>query len=210
MDHDDFQGPEPIEGLPEPLPEGERVLWQGKPDWWTLALDSLAVRWVAGYFAILAAWRGWAAWARADLALGLEAVSVLLVMGAVACGILVLCAWVMARATVYTITDRRVAMRVGAALTVTLNLPYRWIGSADLRLNRDGTGTIALDLVGEARFSYLVLWPHVRPWRMRRTQPALRAIPDAERVSRLLAQHARAAVTGLPTPTGTNLPLTAG
>lgn len=193
--HDDFQGPEPVRGLPEVPPEGERVLWQGTPSWWALARDAFVVRWVAVYFAGLAVWRGWAAYHAMSPAKGVEAAVILIGMGAVACAIIALMAWVQARATVYTITNRRVAMRVGAALTVTLNLPYRWIGSADLHLRRDGTGTIALDLMGETRFSYLVLWPHVRPWHMRKVQPALRCIPEAEWVSRLLAQHARAAVT---------------
>ena len=205
-DHDDFQGPEPVLGLPETPPEGERILWQGSPNWWALARDSLLVRWVAVYFLLLATWRGWAGWIEVDIARGTGAVVILLGAGAVACGLLMLSAWVMARATVYTITNRRVAMRIGAALTVTLNLPYRWIGSADLQMGRDGTGTIALSLMGETRFSYLVLWPHVRPWRMAHTQPALRCIPEAEKVAALLADHARAAVTRgatdqpMPTP----------
>ncbi|MEM7745746.1 MAG: photosynthetic complex putative assembly protein PuhB [Pseudomonadota bacterium] len=198
MNHDDFQGPEPVEGLPEAPPEGEKILWQGRPNWWALARDALIVRWVAAYFLLLGLWRGWAAWDRADLALGIDAFSVLAAMGALTCAILLICAYVMARATVYTITNKRVAMRVGAALTVTLNLPYRWIGAADLALNNDGTGTIALTLIGDTRFSYLVLWPHARPWRMSNTQPALRAIPDAEKVAALLAAHAQASVTRGP------------
>jgi hypothetical protein len=31
MSHDDFKF-EPIRGLPEQLPEGEHILWQGAPD----------------------------------------------------------------------------------------------------------------------------------------------------------------------------------
>ena len=211
-DHDDFQGPEPVRGLPETPPEGERILWQGAPKWWALARDALMVRWVAGYFLILAVWRGWAGWVEVDMARGTGAFVILFGMGVVACALLMISAWVMARATVYTITNRRVAMRIGAALTVTLNLPYRWIGSADLQTRSDGTGTIALTLIGDTRFSYLVIWPHVRPWRMTNTQPALRCIPDAEKVAALLGEHARAAVTrgatdtSMPTPTPGAIP----
>ena len=194
MSHDDFQR-EALPGLPEHPPEGERILWQGRPHWWALANEALGLRWVALYFAALAAWRGAAAWINLSPAKGIEAASVLLVMGGLACALILAIAWVQARATVYTITSRRVAMRIGAALTVTLNLPYRWIGAADLKPGRRGTGTIALDLIGETRFSYVVLWPHVRPWQMRRAQPALRCIPDAEAVGRLLAETARASVT---------------
>lgn len=195
MDHDDFQPPEPIEGLPEVPPEGERILWQGKPDWWALANEALLLRWVAIYFGFLALWRGLAGWLSVDAERGIAAAAWLIGLGALACGLLALIAWVQARATVYTITNRRVVMRIGAALTVALNLPYRWIGSADLQLRKSGTGTIALDLLGETQFSYLVCWPHVRPWHMKRTQPALRCIPEAEMVAGLIAQNAQAAVT---------------
>jgi hypothetical protein len=56
QDHDDFQT-EPVRGLPEDLPEGEHILWQGQPDWWALTKEALSFWWVAGYFAFLFAWR---------------------------------------------------------------------------------------------------------------------------------------------------------
>ena len=195
MDHDDFQPPEPINGLPEVPPEGEQILWQGAPDWWALATEALLVRWVAIYFGFLAIWRGMAGYMAVDIERGLGAAVWLIGLGALACGILMLMAWVMARATVYTVTNRRIVMRVGAALTLALNLPYRWIGSADVKLTRNGGGTITLDLLGDTNFSYLVCWPHVRPWHMKKTQPALRCIPNAEWVAQLIAQNAQAAVT---------------
>ena len=215
MDHDDFQPPEPIEGLPEVPPEGEHILWQGKPEWWALANEALMLRWVAVYqkdllqlthasrlrvdqrwvavyFAFLALWRGLAVGA-SDTERGIAAAIWLLGIGAVACGLIALFAWVQARATVYTVTNRRIVMRIGAALTLALNLPYRWIARADMQ-TRGSTGTITFDLLGETRFSYLVCWPHVRPWHLSRTQPAFRCIPDAETVSRLIARHAQVAV----------------
>jgi len=100
-------------------------------------------------------------------------------------------AWVFAVTTVYTITNRRVAMRIGAALTVTLNIPFTMIASADLAPRKDGSGTIVLDLMGSTRLSYLVCWPHVRPWKISRTQPALRAIPNVENVAKLLGEAAQ-------------------
>ncbi|GFE64639.1 photosynthetic complex putative assembly protein PuhB [Litoreibacter roseus] len=188
MPHDDF-AVEPIEGLPELPPEGEKILWQGKPHWWTLAKESLNIYWVMGYFVLLGVWRSVnLAEFTPPLAATLGAIP-FLILGLIACGLLLLISVVQAQTTVYTITNRRVAMRIGAALTVTLNLPYRWIGSADLDLRRGGTGTIALSLIDEGtRLSYLTCWPHVRPWRMNPTQPALRCIKDAEHVSRILAQ----------------------
>jgi hypothetical protein len=187
MAHDDFAF-EPVRGLPEALPEGEHILWQGAPDWRALARESLLTRWIAGWFVLLAVWRGLAAGEGAMGVLG--AGLPLLVLGAGA--VLILCgvAWAMARATVYTITNRRVVMRIGAALQVTYNLPFAQIEAADLDLRKAGTGTIALRLKEGNQIAYLVAWPHVRPWHMARTEPALRCIPDAKRVADLLAQAA--------------------
>ncbi|MFP4570220.1 photosynthetic complex putative assembly protein PuhB [Rhodosalinus sp.] len=193
MPHDDFAF-EPVKGLPEEPPKGEEILWQGRPDWWALALESLSLKWVMGYFVFLAAWRLVAALDLMPFAQAVAISTPFIVMGLIVCALLALIAWVQARATVYTITNRRVAMRVGAALTVTLNLPYTHVANAHLDLRRRGTGTIALELLGETRFSYLVLWPHVRPWHLRKPEPALRCIPEAERIARLLAEAAEARV----------------
>jgi hypothetical protein len=53
MSHDDFEF-EPIRGLPAMLPAGERLLWQGTPNWRGLAVRSYHVRKIAAYFAFLA------------------------------------------------------------------------------------------------------------------------------------------------------------
>jgi len=196
MSHDDFAF-EPIKGLPETPPEGEHILWQGRPDWWALSVEALSLPWVAGYFIVLALWRFLTLIDQMPLIGALAAASPLLVMGAVVCAMLALVGFVQARATVYTITNRRVAMRIGAALTVTLNLPFTQLASADLKPGKRGTGSIALDLLGETRLSYLVCWPHVRPWVMRRTHPTLRCIPEAAKVAQILAE---AAETRIATP----------
>ena len=191
-DHDDF-AVEPVPGLPEAPPKGEQVLWQGRPDTWALAREAFGVTWVAGYFVALAVWR---AWVVAQTPGQVAAVLLpYLAIGLVTCLILLGMAWVTARGTLYTLTTARVAMRIGAALTVTLNLPYRQIGTASLDLRRRGTGTIALQTLGDTRLAWLICWPHVRPWSMRRTQPALRCIPDAARVAQLLSDAAETRVS---------------
>lgn len=188
-DHDDFAF-EPVPGLPERLPEGEHILWQGRPDVWALARDALSVRVVAGYFVLLAAWRAVVVGGAAPVGEALIAGAWLLAVGAVACAILWSIAWAQAKAAMYTITNRRVVMRVGAALNVTFNLPFRQIETASLAARKDGTGSIALTLSGSNRVSYLICWPHVRPWRMARCEPTLRSIPDAARVAGVLGEAA--------------------
>lgn len=194
--HDDFAF-DALPGLPERPPQGEDILWQGSPAPLALARDAYGLFWIAGYFALLVLWRG--ATGFADGGLGMAAamgipylipavLTLLLVSGL---------AWVQARSTIYTITSARVVMKIGAALPVTFNLPFVQIGSASADIRRDGSGTIALQTLGETRISYLIAWPHVRPWHMSRTEPALRAIPDAKRVAALLAE---AAQTRMNTP----------
>ncbi|MEL7026337.1 MAG: photosynthetic complex putative assembly protein PuhB [Pseudomonadota bacterium] len=186
---DDFAF-EPIPGLPEALPKNEIILWQGRPSTLALARESLGLTWIVGYFALLAFWR--VGVSAADIGWGpaLPQALPFVALGLIAAGIILGVAWVQARSTIYTITTARVAMRIGAALTLTLNLPFSKIASADLSLRRGGTGTIAITTKGDTRLSYMVLWPHIRPWRMRQPEPALRAIPNAEQVAQILADAA--------------------
>lgn len=188
-DHDDFAF-EPVPGLPERLPAGEEMLWQGRPATMALARDAFALYWIAAYMGLIVLWKAGSGLADGGLpramALGLP----YLVLMAAGIAVILLLARAQARATLYTITTARVVMRVGAALSVTFNLPFTRLEGAGLDLRKDGTGTIALKTEAETRLSYAVLWPHVRPWAMRRTEPALRCIPDAARVARLLADAA--------------------
>ena len=187
MSHDDFAF-EPIPGLPARPPKGETILWQGAPDWRLLAMSALHVRKVFVYFGLLAVWRVASALLEGDVTPALPmSVSVLAGMSLVAAAILSLIAYGLARSTVYTITDRRVVMRFGMALPMTVNLPFRQIDGVSLKSEADGRGDICLKLA-EKGFSYLVMWPHVRPWRFSQPEPMLRAIPDAAHVAKILAE----------------------
>ncbi|CUX81886.1 MAG: putative photosynthetic complex assembly protein [Roseibaca calidilacus] len=194
MSHDDFAF-EPVKGLPERPPEHEHILWQGRPDTWALAVEAYKINWISAYFAVIVLWRAGVGAAESGgagaFAFGLPYA----ILWAMAFAVVLLLAWVQARATVYTITTARVAMRIGAALTVTLNLPFRQIANADLKLRKNGTGTIALETLGETQFSYLVLWPHLRPGHVKVTKPALRCIPDAAKVAGILAEAAEARIS---------------
>jgi hypothetical protein len=194
--HDDFAS-EPVWGLPERLPEGEQILWQGQPAWWPLVKESLNLWWVVGYFTFLFVWRTVAGAATETWVESATAASFFLVLGLIVCILLIIVAYMQAKSTAYTITNRRVVMRIGAALTMTLNLPFRKIANASLGLRKDGHGSIALELMEDdgARLSYIMTWPHVRPWKMKQTQPALRCIPDAKKVAEILSEAAETAVS---------------
>ena len=192
--HDDFAF-DALPGLPERPPQGELILWQGRPDAWALARDAYRIRWFAAYFAIVVLWRAWASFADGGLPLALAMGLPYLVLGLLGLAVIYFLAWVQARSTTYTLTTARVVLRIGAALPVTFNLPFAQVGTASLDLRRDGTGTIALDTLGETRISVLALWPHARPGHWQKTQPALRSIPDAARIARMVAEVAEARLT---------------
>lgn len=190
---------EPVPGLPAHLPAGEKILWQGRPEWWRLARSAFHLRTVAICTALLMAWS-----LASDLAEGratsLAVVSALglVPFGIVAASVLCLMAWLYARSTLYTVTSRRVVIRFGVALPMTVNVPFRIIGSAAVKLHGDGTADIPLALTGPDRISYLHLWPNVRPWRIGRAEPMLRAVPAGERVAGLLASALTAAMDTQP------------
>jgi len=187
---------EPQYGLPERLPATEKILWQGSPDARALARSAFHIRKLALYFAALVALQ--AANVAAD---GASAADVLLALvwpaGLSALGLLGVwtLAWLTARTAVYTVTDRRVVMRIGIVLTLTFNLPLRTVESAAMRQGSGGHGDIVLALKGPDHIAWLHLWPHARPWHLTRTQPMLRALPQVADVAALL-QRAWSAQTG--------------
>lgn len=188
--HDDDFNFEPLPGLPALPPTGEEVLWQGRPASFRLAREAYGLTWVAGYFVLIVGWQASRGFVEAGMAGAFAFGIPYLVLGLLGCAVVWLLAYAQARTTVYTITTARVVLRIGAALSVTINLPFRQIESAGLDLKSGGTGTIALRLTEGSKLSWLTLWPHVRPWRMGRPEPALRCIPDAARVAKLLAAAA--------------------
>ena len=175
-------------GLPEPLPRDERILWQGSPDWRVMAREALHTRMLSIYFGVLLAWRGVNVLSNggsvADAGI---AILWLLPAAVLAIVVLSLIAWLSARTSVYTVTDKRVVLRIGVVLGITFNLPHSQIESAGLRTNPDGSGDLTLVLADTDRIAYVHLWPHARPWHLKRTEPMLRAVPGAQRVASILS-----------------------
>lgn len=183
--------------LPAPLPVGERVIWQGKPSFGGLALRAFHIREVVGYFGLLLIWRLWSNWSH-GLSAGEAAVSALWLIAPAVSAVAVLAglAWLFRRAACYTITSKRVLFQFGVALPMTMNIPLGKIAVAALKSYRDGSGDIPLQLSNSDRVSYLLLWPHIRPWRLRAPEPMLSSIPDAAKVASKLAE----ALEGQPGP----------
>jgi hypothetical protein len=187
---------EPLPGLPALLPEGETILWQGAPQWLTFARRAMRVRLVSAYFVALTLWgvigglSSGTNWADA----GLSALRLTGLAGA-AVALLLLFAWLVARTTLYTVTSQRVVIRFGIALPMTIQIPFKAIQSAGVHPWSDGAGDIALNLLPDQRIAYLVLWPHVRPWKLAHAQPMLRSVANASATAQVLGRALAASAT---------------
>lgn len=189
---------EPVWGLPEKLPEGETILWQGRPDRRAFARRALHLPGLAAYFGVLVAARMVSVlMAGASLPMTLLDALWFVVPSVVVILLGLAFAWGVTRTTAYTITNRRVVMRFGIALSMTVNLPFALVHSAAAKVHADGSGDISLALLKPHRVSFLFFWPHVRPWHLGRPQPALRGVADAAGVAQILAR-ALAGYAALP------------
>ena len=194
MSENDF-AVEPIEGLPELLPKGEVILWQGRPNWLQLTIESLNLWWIIGYFGLLATWRLLTVIDYMPLGTAISVIIPFLFIAALAGLLLCIVGYVQAKATLYTITNKRVVMRIGAALTITLNLPFTKIDNAAVAKKRGDFGNIAFETSGSTKFSYFVLWPHARSWHFGKPQPTLRCISEIEKVSSILGEAAKSRIS---------------
>lgn len=190
MDHDDYNL-EPRKGLPEDLPEGERLLWQAAPSAPLLARRVFYTRVLGIYFTLLILGHG-----VFSLRDGVPLTEVIasgiwmLTLAAIALAILMGLAIGYARTTLYTITTERLVMRFGLAIPLVINIPLRHIHAADMRRHEDGSGDIILRVAPHKAVSYVALWPNVRPASLLRAEPALRCLTDVEGAARALASIA--------------------
>jgi hypothetical protein len=176
-------------GLPEPLPAGETILWQGAPNWTAMAKHVFRLQWLAMYFAVIVVLQVFSvAGSEGGLAVGWSSVALAFFLAVIGLLLVGLLAYWSATTTMYTLTNRRIVMRVGIVLTVTFNLPYKSLKSADLKLYKDGTGDIPMQIATEDKIAFFHLWPHVRPWRLAKPEPMMRCVPEAKQVAVILTE----------------------
>jgi len=179
---------EPVPGLPGYLPDGEEMLWQGRPSARLVARHVLKSRWIAGYFGLLAAWALLGGlYDGRPLAGIVFSVAVLTALAAVVIGMLELFAWAVEKTTLYTITSRRVVIRFGVAFSMTLNLPFKQMNALSLAEFGKGAGHVAIQLLPGHRLSWLLQWPHARAWRFSNPEPSLICLRDAKKAADILA-----------------------
>ncbi|MEM0952700.1 MAG: photosynthetic complex putative assembly protein PuhB [Pseudomonadota bacterium] len=178
-------------GLPEHLPMDEKILWQGTPEFRTLARRVFRLRLVGIYFIALFGIHMTLQY-ESGLGLGTQLLSNswMLVLASVAMLLLAGLALAYARTTVYTITSKRIVMRFGVALPMVINIPLPLVQSADKRRFEDGSGDIILSLKNSKTVSYLILWPNVNPWSFLPPKPTLRSLPALDDAAEALANAA--------------------
>jgi len=174
--------------LPADIPLGERILWHGRPEWVSLGRRAFRADFIGAYFGVMTVWNFALATSSTGPLDGLVSAAKTLGSGALGLAILFSLAWLSSRTTLYVVTSRRVVMKVGIALPIFFNLPFTSIVSASLRAYADGSGDIPLALGPDQKIAYLHLWPHARPFRMARPEPALRCVPRAAEVAEILSR----------------------
>lgn len=185
---------EPVKGLPDYLPDGESIVWQGEPEWRQVALRIFHIRKVAVYFLLLAAAHvGFQIHDGASMLLAVKGAAWLVLLGAAAMVVLGVLGRLYAKTTIYTITNERLVMRFGVALPMMINIPWNKVAAADMTTHSARHGSIALTLDPDHKASYWLLWPHAKPWNFSPVQPMLRCIEDpqtvAERIREVVAQQ---------------------
>ncbi|MEI7428018.1 MAG: photosynthetic complex putative assembly protein PuhB [Betaproteobacteria bacterium] len=190
-------------GLPESLPEGEYVIWQGSPDVWRMAKEVFYIRPVIAYFVFLMVFSVFDGIAlEHTIPTIVISAAWMFALSLVCIGLLYCLAYFTATTTVYTMTNRRIVMRIGIALTLSFNLPFKEIISADFKEKKDGFGNIPLRISTTTKIAYFHLWPHARPLRFNNPEPMLRNIKNVKDVATLLtnawATENKIAVTQAP------------
>jgi Bacterial PH domain len=179
--------------LPGDTPQGETILWHGRPQWVSLARRAYRADFVAAYFVALTGWNCCSVGLNSGWMTAVLVGAKTLGIGAAAIALLNLLAYVSARTTLYVVTTRRLVLKVGVALPIFINLPFGQIASAAARVYSDGTGDIPVGLAPTQRVAYFALWPHARPFHFRHPEPTLRCVANCADVSETLGRALREA-----------------
>ena len=175
---------EPVEGLPDYLPEGETMVWQGRPTVAAMARRVFFIPHLALYFGLLIA--GHTVYRLMEGVSGVQVMGTFVWQAGLAAVVLVLLAWLArsyAASVMYTLTSERLVIRSGVALPMMVNIPIEQITAADMRVYRDGTGDIVLTPIADRKLHWVLLWPNVSAWYSRPIRPLLRGLAEPHRAA---------------------------
>ena len=199
-----------MRALSEPLPTGERMLWQGKPSPRAFLRQIFHPQIIVAYVGLLLGWclvtgaqsghLGDAALAALRFA-GLSVIAMALFAGL---------AWGLAWSSTYSITTARVVIEYGLALPKSVSIPFASVDAAAVRETNGNAGDLVLTLRRGQRVPYLLVWPHVRPGSLLRAQPMLRALADAPAAAQVLSRALAASAGMAPATLNQAAPNAAG
>ena len=172
------------------IPDGESILWKGKPSLWGFSWNLFGLKWITFYLSILSV-VSIARFFASDFhtAFYIDFLPFFL-SGIFASIILIGLAAIQAYSTVYIITENRVIIKTGAALSFLISMPFKKIKEVNLQKRGTSIGTISFELLSKKRVPYISCWPSVRPWKFKRTQPAFSCVGSVDEVATILRKTA--------------------
>ena len=172
------------------IPNGESILWKGRPSLWGFSWNLFGLKWITLYLSMLSI-VSVARFFASDFytAFYVDFLPFFL-SGIFASIILIGLAATQTYSTVYVITENRVIIKTGAALSFLISMPFKKIKEVNLQKRGASIGTISFELLSEKRVPYISCWPSVRPWKFKRTQPAFSCIGSVDEVATILRKTA--------------------
>jgi len=182
------------------IPEGESILWKGKPSFWGFSWYFFGLKLLAFYLIILSVVFA----ARLTVTDFFTAFVVdflpFLLSGILTSFILMALAKIQSQSSVYIITENRVIIKSGAALSFLISMPFKKIKAVNLQKRKGSLGTISFELNSGKRVPYISCWPSVRPWRFKKTEPAFSCIENVDEVATILRKSVMAGRVSLQAP----------
>ena len=182
------------------IPEGESILWKGKPSFWGFSWYFFGLKLLAFYLIILSVVFA----ARLTVTDFFTAFVVdflpFLLSGILTSFILMALAKIQSQSSVYIITENRVIIKSGAALSFLISMPFKKIKAVNLQKRKGSLGTISFELNSGKRVPYISCWPSVRPWRFKKTEPAFSCIENVDEVATILRKSVMARRVSLQAP----------
>ena len=182
------------------IPEGESILWKGKPSFWGFSWYFFGLKLLAFYLIVLSVVFA----ARLTVTDFFTAFLVdflpFLLSGILTSCILMALAKIQSQSSVYIITENRVIIKSGAALSFLISMPFKKIKAVNLQKRKGSLGTISFELNSGKRVPYISCWPSVRPWRFKNTEPAFSCIENVDEVATILRKSVMAGRVSLQAP----------
>jgi hypothetical protein len=165
------------------IPEGENIIWSGKPDFKSITLRAFGLKYLLFYLLISFVFFSIRSGIIVEPIKLITSFVPYLLSGILICCIVSLFSYFQVRNTVYVVTDKRVVIKTGVALIFMLNVPFEKISEINRQILGDGSGNISFKLISGKRVPFFASWPSVRPWYFSNPEPTFRYVADADLVA---------------------------